>query len=1814
MESGEPLLVDDVDDPRLTPHERAVFVADGFSRMVTVPLRAAGANVGILEVFDHRYEDLEESLRFITAVGQMIAGWIQSAALVGDLERQSKLSAELVELGTLVSRTHDVRGALQSLGERLMTTIDADAVEICVVRGERIHFLAGFDHEGSTDTWGDWSDELANYPLTAAALESHEPLVIVDLKDPRLSEHERRQYRLFGYQGEILLPLVVEDRAIGYLDIWSREPRDLSEFATFLRSAAPVLARVLENSVLLDEIQRRNEALRELVLIGELLAQTLELTELLRLVALRLLVATDATGCDIYRIDGDELHHLVSIGSEGFDEQWVGRVLSLSDYPGSAGAIRSGEIVVVRSPDDPRLNEDEREIYRRHGVQSSIAVPLVVGGRAVGLIDLDDAGGRDFTEHADFLRNVARLLAGAFEKAVLLEQLEQGNRGLRELVDAGLEFGASLELDDVLRSVAFRTYEALEADCVDIYAIEGDDETALISVENGAVDETFAGHRYRVSDMPLTALAMARLEPVATRDITADPRASDHERAEWAAYGVRSGVQLPLVTRREVIGMMDVQGRQPRDFEAREVARGLAQIAAQAIANASVHAQLEQTARRTALMTEASVELSSSLDLSDTLLRVGTHLSSVIGVPNVDVNLMRPDGTAECIVSTTDGEIDPAWTGAIIDLERFPILGEVVETRRPIVIESLDDPRVTPAGREISERFGEKSWLSVPLIAKDRVIGLVDLIETRRERFFSDEEIETAQAVCQVAALAIDNAAMYDRLEETARRMTMVSEAGMEFSSSLDLNETLFKVGKRLCEIIDVQAADIHVLRPDGSALCIMSLEDGEIDADYTGSVVDVDELPGITHVLETSQPEVVQSVDDPSLSARGREMAEQHGEKSWLTLPLVAGDHVLGMVSLFEKRRERSFTEEEIETALAVCQVAALAIDNASTHAELEKAARRTALMTEASLEFSLSLNLKETLLAVGRRLCDTVGVPNCDINVLTDADTVRNLLSIVGGKVDPYWTGTSMTITDFPTYQKVINDRRVVVVTSPSDAGVSGRARALAEELDEKSWVTLPLVAKDRVIGVVELIETRHERTFDDDEIETALAVCQAAALAIENADLYESLQARGRETEMLNAIASRATASLDVSEIVLDATEELQGFVPFARSYVTLLEDDEIVVYRPASGDVTRRPRSEFEGLNGTYGKRISEEGVVFLEMPDDSPMGADHPSVRGLRSAVSIALRTGGRLMGALNLGSTQADAYATTDPRVFERIGTQLSLAIKNALLYADIKRMHLNNLRALSAALNAKDYYTIGHAARVSAYMVLLGQKLGWSTDLLQQVEGAAYLHDIGKIGISDRVLLKPGKLNAEEWTLMKQHPVFSADIIRTLFDEDLVLGVRHHHERWDGGGYPDGLKGERTSPIARAMCVADSYDAMSFQRPYRNALDADQCLDELRRCRGSQWDPEMTDAFLEVLAGLEERRQKAVRIAREAARRIDPHMHARLQTPEDEKSKEYAAIAAILRDVRDANPPTRFVTTQTRLNRRYVIIVDAEENEEDRSHIGEDIFPDEILQVLPKVLAGEDPRVNALFADQYGVWVSGLAPIRDDGGEIAAVVAADLPPYSGAALGVLRTRGDDSLASILQTAAIRSTRAEVDTITDGLTGLYNHRYLHERLDEELARCEQEGTRLSILYGDLDRFKEFNEQAGHRAGDNALRSIAHIVEQSIRAVDLASRYGGEEFVVALLETGPRGAFEVAERICQRVRETWVAPSQEPLSISIGVVTYPADGTIKDELLDKADWAMNVAKRQGRNRVVAFSPAIGDEGEDVRDADREPAGS
>jgi len=415
---------------------------------------------------------------------------------------------------------------------------------------------------------------------------------------------------------------------------------------------------------------------------------------------------------------------------------------------------------------------------------------------------------------------------------------------------------------------------------------------------------------------------------------------------------------------------------------------------------------------------------------------------------------------------------------------------------------------------------------------------------------------------------------------------------------------------------------------------------------------------------------------------------------------------------------------------------------------------------------------------------------------------------------------------------------------------------------------------------------------------------------------------------------------------------------------------------------------------------------------------------------------------------------------------------------------------------------------------------------------------------------------------------------------------------VRHHHERFDGSGYPDHLAGDDIPLVARAMCVVDCYDAMSCERPYRHALSYRDCVAELRRCAGTQFDPDMVEAFLKALDKLRRRRAQVARLARQAAALIDPARHALLRSRADEERPEYGEMVETLRAFRDAHAPVRFITTYALTGEGCITVLDTGESEGDVSHVGDLWLADDEVAL---VLAGERLTGNVLDADDFGVWVSGTVPLRDDDGSVVAALTVDVPVV-GTFDRTAQSDRSHTLAAMLQAAAIRFSRAEVEAITDGLTGLYNHRYLHERLEEELERARRRKTRLSLLFFDCDDFKRYNDLYGHKAGDAALTRIARIAEGCSRRVDLAARYGGEEFVLVLVDTEHEGALTVAERIRSEVESTSLADDR-PLSVSIGVAGFPDDATAKDELLDKADWAMYAAKRAGRNRVLSFRDGL-----------------
>jgi HD-GYP domain-containing protein (c-di-GMP phosphodiesterase class II) len=197
----------------------------------------------------------------------------------------------------------------------------------------------------------------------------------------------------------------------------------------------------------------------------------------------------------------------------------------------------------------------------------------------------------------------------------------------------------------------------------------------------------------------------------------------------------------------------------------------------------------------------------------------------------------------------------------------------------------------------------------------------------------------------------------------------------------------------------------------------------------------------------------------------------------------------------------------------------------------------------------------------------------------------------------------------------------------------------------------------------------------------------------------------------------------------------------------------------------------------------------------------------------------------------------------------------------------------LDSIRAIVTSLEEKDSYTHGHSLRVAEFSLLLARKLNLSENEIQQVELSALLHDIGKIGIPDAVLTKPEKLTASEFSIMRSHPQRSEKILGKIASlHSLIPAIKHHHERYDGLGYPDGLAGTEIPLLARIILIADTFDAITSTRPYRLALNKESAYLELKRCAGSQFDPNLVELFLQIMQKTDVTPLKNARILKKAA------------------------------------------------------------------------------------------------------------------------------------------------------------------------------------------------------------------------------------------------------------------------------------------------------------------------------------------------------
>jgi diguanylate cyclase (GGDEF)-like protein/putative nucleotidyltransferase with HDIG domain len=563
----------------------------------------------------------------------------------------------------------------------------------------------------------------------------------------------------------------------------------------------------------------------------------------------------------------------------------------------------------------------------------------------------------------------------------------------------------------------------------------------------------------------------------------------------------------------------------------------------------------------------------------------------------------------------------------------------------------------------------------------------------------------------------------------------------------------------------------------------------------------------------------------------------------------------------------------------------------------------------------------------------------------------------------------------------------------------------------------------------------------------------------------------------------------------------------------------------------------------------------------------------------------------------------------------------------------EMATLHLRTIEALALAIEAKDHTTHDHLQRVRVYAIEVAKELGVTPGEMEALHAAALLHDIGKLAVPEHIISKPGRLTPEEFEKMKIHPLVGAEILeRVRFPYPVVPIVRAHHEKWDGSGYPFGLKGEEIPVGARVLSAVDFLDAMASDRQYRRALPLEEVMQRLVAESGKSFDPR-------VVSVLEKRYRKLEKLVQSNK----PEAALKLST--EVKIEPGAAPAAGFEDITVKDAPGQeatFLFSIAAARQEAQTLFELSQDLGASLSLGETLsvfsvklrrlVPYDAIaiyvlrgqELIPELVSGDNHRLFASLRIPLGSGLSGWVaqnrkPIingnpsvepgyLNDPTKFSTLRSALAIPLEGLAgvVGVLALYHaetdaftSDHLRILLAISskmalaienALKYEQAESSAVTDYLTGLPNARSLFLQLDRELARCKRDATSLVVMVSDMDGFKQINDRFGHLEGNRVLRLFAQALKDSCREYDYVARMGGDEFVVV----APGLTLEAATKKADSLRELARKAGQEVcsediLSLSVGQALYPEDGKDAESLLAEADRRMYIEKQKQPSR-------------------------
>jgi diguanylate cyclase (GGDEF)-like protein/putative nucleotidyltransferase with HDIG domain len=552
----------------------------------------------------------------------------------------------------------------------------------------------------------------------------------------------------------------------------------------------------------------------------------------------------------------------------------------------------------------------------------------------------------------------------------------------------------------------------------------------------------------------------------------------------------------------------------------------------------------------------------------------------------------------------------------------------------------------------------------------------------------------------------------------------------------------------------------------------------------------------------------------------------------------------------------------------------------------------------------------------------------------------------------------------------------------------------------------------------------------------------------------------------------------------------------------------------------------------------------------------------------------------------------------------------------------ELNNLYLQTIESLASAVDAKDRCTHGHIRRVQAYATALAQRIGVSDELeLRAIQAGALLHDIGKIAIPEYILNKPTVLTETEFEKMKIHPVVGANMLKTIdFPYPVVPIVRSHHERWDGNGYPEGLKAEEIPLGARILALVDCYDALTTNRPYRSPMDRSEVIEFFRRESAKAYDPAIVDTFIlnleEIQGAAKDTKvddadvwgiKEPPAIASSNIRRLEKVQptisYGKALSGGVETQRELYSVFEFTRaeiQCLSAKDILAFMGLKLSNLIDFDAAVFFTANTSDESVTATHVVGTEVGGLLGLRLGFEQKLTGWVAANNQSLCnlppfpdflkcddpkpvfqLSAIAPMNRDGKVFGAVslyrkTNEKFPEEAFRRLEIIASQ------TALALSKCGTENDETSLLTDSLTGLPNSFQLYLMFDQIAMDAQRYEYPLALFSIHIDNFKGIRQRWGHLSGDAALRAAANYLSSELRETDLLIRYGLDEFIAL----NPRMNWEQAEALRSRLQNDldhfhFAVRSDVTIAlpVSVGLALYPGDGSNLEALLAVANWRL-----------------------------------